>query len=89
MRKNRRLWDAYRFPGFLPQHTVSGIFGDPQARIIGLRRRGKKQLVEPVVRFTILSTTERSAEFETSPAEICGSTWTWRSVESSVAGAGK
>jgi len=65
MRKHRRLWDAYRFPGFLPQHRVSGIFGDPQARVIGLNRRGKKQLVEAAVGSIILSTIGRSAEFGT------------------------
>ena len=46
MARYRRLWDTYRFPGFRPQHTVSGIFGDPKARVIRLVRRGKKRLVE-------------------------------------------
>src|SRR5712692_4802103 len=43
MRKLRRLWDTYRFPGFRPSPTVHGIFGDPTARVIRLHRRGKKQ----------------------------------------------
>jgi hypothetical protein len=42
MRKPRRLDDAYRFPGFRPEPTVRGIFGDPKARILRLQRRGKK-----------------------------------------------
>ena len=42
MRKPRRLDDAYRFPGFRPEATVRGIFGDPKARILRLLRRGKK-----------------------------------------------
>ena len=37
----RRLWDAYRFPGFRPSSTVIGIFGEPHARIITLTRRSK------------------------------------------------
>ena len=41
MRK-RRLWDAFAFPGFRPEGTVRGIFGDPKARIIRLKRRSKK-----------------------------------------------
>ena len=40
-RRPRRLWDAYRFPGFCPGPTVTGIFGEPHARIITLTRRSK------------------------------------------------
>jgi chemotaxis protein MotB len=36
MRKTRRLWDAYRFPGFTPEPGVSGIFSDPKALVIKL-----------------------------------------------------
>ena len=89
MAKHKRLWDLYRFPGFYPEHTISGIYGDPKARVIGLIRRGKKQSAEPVVVSTIPSTTEESEEFEIFPVETCGSTWTWRSVGSSVAGVGR
>jgi hypothetical protein len=42
--RRRRLWDAYRFPGFRPEQTVRGIFGDPKARVITLKRRSKKRL---------------------------------------------
>ncbi len=87
MAKHRRLWDLYRFPGFYPEHTVSGTYGDPKARVIGLLRRGKKRAAEPVVVFTIPSTTERREEFAIFPVATCGSTWTWKSAESSVAGA--
>jgi len=41
--RKRRLWDTYAFPGFRPESTVRGIFGDPKARIIRLRRRSKKR----------------------------------------------
>ena len=41
-RRRRRLWDAYAFPGFRPERTVRGIFGDPKARIVRLKRRSKK-----------------------------------------------
>jgi hypothetical protein len=46
MRKHRRLWDTYRFPGFGPRTTVQGVFGDPKARIVRLHRRGEKLFVE-------------------------------------------
>lgn len=39
----RRLRDAYAFPGFRPQPTVRGVFGDPKARVISLGRRSKKR----------------------------------------------
>lgn len=41
-KRPRRLLDAYRFPGFRPQATVKGVFGNPKARVITLVRRGKK-----------------------------------------------
>ena len=49
MQKNKQLWDLYRFPGFSLEHTLSGIFGDPRARVIGLIRRGKKLSAAPAV----------------------------------------
>ena len=42
MSKTRRLLDVYRFPGFEPCARVHGIFGDPYAVVIPLRRRRKK-----------------------------------------------
>src|SRR5258708_22303191 len=42
-KRRRRLWDTYSFPGFRPEPTVSGIFGDPKARLITLKRRSKKR----------------------------------------------
>ena len=42
-KRQRRLWDAYAFPGVRPQPTVRGIFGDLKARVITLVRRSKKR----------------------------------------------
>jgi hypothetical protein len=39
MSKTRRLLDVYRFSGFEPCAPVHGIFGDPSAVVIPLRRR--------------------------------------------------
>src|SRR5262252_9234964 len=47
--RRRRLWDAYCFPGFRPQPTVHGVFGDPKARVIKLKRRSKKRIADAVV----------------------------------------
>jgi hypothetical protein len=43
MPKLKRLQDVYRFPGFTPLATVRGIFGDPMAVVVTLRRRRKKR----------------------------------------------
>jgi hypothetical protein len=89
MRKHKRLWDLYHFPGFSPEHILSGIFGDPRARVIGLIRRGKKLFVGPVAAFIISTTIGKLAEFATCPVERYGFISKWRSVELLVEGAGK
>jgi hypothetical protein len=87
MAKYKQLMDLYRFPGFYPQGRIYGIFGDPRAVVIPLKRRGKKQPVVPVVQIIVPSTTERLVGFEIFPAGICASTWTWRFAVFFVAGA--
>src|SRR4030067_1001213 len=39
----RLLSDTYAFPGFRPEPMVRGVFGDPKARVIALKRRSKKR----------------------------------------------
>jgi len=79
--------DLYRFPGFSPEHTVAGLFGDPRARVIGLIRGGKKRFVVPVAASIIPPTTGKSAGFEICPAGICGFTWRRRFAASFAEGA--
>jgi hypothetical protein len=43
MAKFKKLHDLYRFPGFVPHAKVRGVFGDPLAVLITLRRRRKKR----------------------------------------------
>ena len=38
-RKRKRLLDTYRFPGFRPEEVVKGVFGDPDLRVVRLRRK--------------------------------------------------
>src|SRR5260370_41021798 len=76
----RRLWDAYRFPGFRPHPTVTGIFGDPYARIIRLVRRSKKRPVEPADGHRAAGATADGAAPGISPAASHGSTPTPRSA---------
>jgi hypothetical protein len=42
MKKNKKLLDEYRFPGFRPLAVVKGKLGDNKARIVQLVRRQKK-----------------------------------------------
>ena len=44
MYKKLKLQDAYRFHGFRPAATLYGVFGDQKARVVVLRRRGKKMV---------------------------------------------
>ena len=59
-KRRRRLWDAYCFPGFWPEPTVRGIFGDPKARVISLKRRSKKRRAAVAVGSRWAGTTARS-----------------------------
>jgi len=88
-KRQRRLWDAYRFPGFRPQPTVRGVFGDPKARVITLVRRSKKRFAAAVVARTRAGTTGVSARFAISPAAMRASTWNSRfgAFSAEVAGA--
>jgi len=89
MPKHKHLWDAYRFPGFSPEHIWSGIFGDPRARVISLFRRGKKLFAVPVACFIEVSTTGRPAGFGICPVRTGVFTWKWKSAEFLVEGAEK
>jgi len=78
MRKKKTLYDSYQFPGFTPQRSIIGIFGDPHARVIRLDRRGKKQPAVCAARFTDLFTTIRSAGSATVPVVTPASIWNYR-----------
>jgi hypothetical protein len=89
MRKRRTLSDLYHFPGCKPKKTVSGVFGDPHARVITLVRRGKKLLAGYAVQFiepAVLAKSDWSAIF---PAGAPGFISNWKSGTSSVAGAAR
>ena len=81
-----RLPDTYRFPGFCPKAIVRGIFGDPLARIVTLRRRRKKRSVAFAVNPNEASMIESFVESVTSPAAIRASSWKSRFDAWTVAG---
>jgi hypothetical protein len=77
----RELRDAYRFPGFIPRRTIRGLFGDPQARVVPLTRRAKKQSAGPVARRIVAGTIGANARSAICRAAISGS------ISSSICGA--
>jgi hypothetical protein len=89
MRKQRRLWDTYRFPGFRPRSTVQGIFGDPKARVMFLNRRGKKVFAVPAAISSEDGTIASGVGFATWGVEIIEFIWISRCVGSIARGAGK
>src|SRR5450759_3711380 len=73
-KRQRRLWDTYTFPGFRPQPTVRGVFGDPKARIITLARRAKKRFAGAAGEFIRVGTTGVYGRFAICRAAI-GPAW--------------
>src|ERR1019366_7680005 len=78
-KRQRRLWDTYIFPGFRPQPTVRGVFGDPKARIITLARRAKKRFAGAAGEFIRVGTTGVYGGFAICRAATRASSWRLRS----------
>jgi hypothetical protein len=76
-KRKKRLWDTYRYPGFTPSSELSGVFGDPKARVIRFKRRQKKQPVGSAVRFIGVGTTASDVWFAIFRVAITGSIWLW------------
>src|SRR5260370_13704396 len=74
-KRRRRLWDRYLFPGFQPESTVRGVFGDPKARVIKLKRCSKKQHAGAAVASRGAGTTARFAGCAICPAGTHGYIW--------------
>ena len=87
MGKLKRLQDIYRFPGFVPKAEVRGLFGDPYAVVITLRRRRKKRAVGCAGGPVAPSTISARVASATSPAAIGESTWNSRCAGSIAPGA--
>src|SRR3954449_2965326 len=78
LKRSRRLWDTYSFPDFRPEQTVRGVFGDPKARVITLKRRSKKRLAATAVASRWAGTIARCAGCAICRAATRGYFWTWR-----------
>ena len=74
-KKKRRRLDEYRFPEFSPRAEIKGIFGDPKARVIRLKRTQKKQSVGIVGEFIGVITTRRCVGYEIYLVGMHGFIW--------------
>lgn len=73
MAQFHRLQAFYSFPGFTSQATIRGVFGDPYAAIVTLRRRPQKHSAANAGSSTAPSTIKASAGSATSIAAVGGS----------------
>ncbi len=88
MKRCRTLSELFSFPGFRVQQRLSGLFGDPQVRIVDLARRKKRRYVLDVVAYIVGTTTARYVGYEirmcmvgASMCALSNGAWTARPVE--------
>ena len=74
----KQLRDAYRFPGFVPETQVYGVFGDPKARFLSLHRRRKKRAAATADIGATAFTIGGLPWLAICPAARCVSTWSSR-----------
>jgi hypothetical protein len=88
MAKSKQLRDLYRFPGFLPEDRIKGVFGDPLAVVVTLRRNRKKRSAPPAAKRTGHGTTSGPGVCEISPAATNASIYFSPCAVFNVCGAG-
>jgi len=84
MKKNRKLTDSYKFPGYQPYQKVKGIFGDQKSLIITMKRVQKKQYAQNVFKHLKVIMTKKLDECGIYPAEINVYTLNWKYIESNA-----
>lgn len=89
MGKKRRLLDEYEFPGFRPSSKIQGVFGDPKARVIRLKRTQKKRHAVAAAKYIAVTTTNQDDGYGTCPVGMRGYIWKWKFGASSASGVGK
>jgi hypothetical protein len=80
-----RLHHLYSFPGFAPLATVRGVFGDPFAVVLALRRRRKKLPAACAALHIAASTINRSDKYATSIVAVGAFSSNSPSAESTAA----
>jgi len=84
MQKKRGLYDAYRVPEFYPSERGKGIFGDPAAQVVVLKRRQKKRHVDNATQFIWHITTTRHGGYGIFLVEVFVFISKWKFGEYSV-----
>jgi hypothetical protein len=69
----KQLHDLYRFPGFVPRPHIRGIFGDPMAVVISLKRCRKKLSAASAAKLISAITTSGVDAFAISPVATSAS----------------
>jgi hypothetical protein len=82
----QQLRDLYRFPGFVPLARIQVFARDPQAVLLTLQRRQKKQSAACVDKRTFVAMTTGHATCVTWPVVTGVSTWPSLCVGSIVDG---
>ena len=83
-RRYHRLEHSYRFAGFRPDRSVTGVFGDRYARVVTLHRRSKKRRAGRAAGWIIASTIGGDDAYETCHAATPEYFWISRSAASIV-----
>ena len=86
MPRTRQLHHLYCFPGFESSSQVHGIFGDPLAVVVSLKRRRKKRYAAPVAKSRGCFTISDRAGSVTCPVATNGFISTSSSAGSNVPG---
>jgi hypothetical protein len=66
MKKVRTLRELFSFPGFYALSRLEGVFGDPKARIVELKRQKKERYAPVVGRVTAVITMQKFVKCEIS-----------------------
>ena len=66
MKETRTVRELFSFPGFYAQRKLQGVFGEPKARIVELKRRKKELSVQDVEKVIAVITIPRSDKYEIS-----------------------
>lgn len=61
MKTGRSLRELFSFQGFVAAATLKGVFGDPKARVVTLRRRKKRPCARTAATVAAADTTSASA----------------------------
>jgi hypothetical protein len=87
MKTKKTLAACYSFPGFRAGSRLTGVLGDPVARVITLVRRQKKSFVGCAARTIVDFMTGDAIGFGIWMPAGCGSTWILSTAGSGVVGA--